>query len=116
MGFLIEINHYQSSRVMDDFYVPRKHNFHPKDIIHDINLLGGEVYNFDNDLRDYNHEGENMARCNMMGGWIDLQTRKLRDLPNKLFLALNELEKTGDFKNLTKDDTRKFKQFPQKLI
>lgn len=54
-----EINHYQSSRVMDDFYVPRKHNFHPKDIIHDINLLGGEVYNFDNDLRDYNHEGEN---------------------------------------------------------
>ena len=64
----------------------------------------------------YNHEGENMARCNMMGGWIDLQTRKLRDLPNKLFIALNELEKTGDFKNLTKDDTRKVKQFPQKLI
>lgn len=64
----------------------------------------------------YNHEGENMASCNMMGGWIDLQTRKLRDLPNKLFLALNELEKTGDFKNLTKDDTRKFKQFPKKLI
>lgn len=64
----------------------------------------------------YNHEGENMARCNMMGGWIDLQTRKLRDLPNKLFLALNELEKTGDFKNLTKDDTRKFKQFPKRLI
>ena len=64
----------------------------------------------------YNHEGENMARCNMMGGWIDLQTRKLRDLPNKLFLALNELEKTGDFKNLTRDDTRKFKQFHQKLI
>lgn len=64
----------------------------------------------------YNHEGENMARCNMMGGWIDLQTRKLRDLPNKLFLALNELKKTGDFKNLTKDDTRKFKQFPKRLI
>lgn len=64
----------------------------------------------------YNHKGENMARCNMMGGWIDLQTRKLRDLPNKLFLTLNELEKTGDFKNLTKDDTRKFKQFPKKLI
>ena len=64
----------------------------------------------------YNHKGENMARCNMMGGWIDLQTRKLRDLPNKHFLTLNELEKTGDFKSLTKDDTRKFKQFPQKLI
>ncbi len=52
-----ELNHYQSSRVMDDFFVPRKHNFHPKDVIHDIKILGGEVYHFDNDFRDYNHEG-----------------------------------------------------------
>ena len=52
-----ENNHYQSSRVMDDFFVPKKHNFHPNDIIHDIKLLGGEVLHFDNDLRDYNHDG-----------------------------------------------------------
>ena len=42
---------------MDDFFIP-KHNFHPKDIIHDIKVLGGEVYYFDGDLRDYNHEIE----------------------------------------------------------
>ncbi len=53
-----ELNHYQSSRVMDDFFVPRKHNFHPKDIIHDIEILGGSVHYFDGDLRDYNHEGK----------------------------------------------------------
>lgn len=52
-----EFNHYQSSRIMDDFYVPRKHNFHPQDVIDDINLLGGDVFNFDNDFRDYNHDG-----------------------------------------------------------
>ena len=52
-----EFNHYQSSRIMDDFYVPRKHNFHPQDVIDDIKLIGGEVFNFDNDFRDYNHDG-----------------------------------------------------------
>ena len=52
-----EFDHYQSSRVMDDFFVPQKHNFHPKDIIHDIKLLGGKVYLFDNDFREYSHSG-----------------------------------------------------------
>ena len=42
---------------MDDFYVPCKHNFHPNDIISDIELLGGKVYHFDNDFRDYCHDG-----------------------------------------------------------
>tara|TARA_B100001057_G_scaffold375651_1_gene380504 strand:+ start:862 stop:2019 length:1158 start_codon:yes stop_codon:yes gene_type:complete len=52
-----EVNHYQSSRVMDDFFVPRKHNFHPNDIINDIKLLGAKVFYFDNDFRQYNHSG-----------------------------------------------------------
>jgi SAM-dependent methyltransferase len=52
------LNHYNSTRVMDDFFVPRKHNFHPMDIIHDLELIGGEVFSFDNDLRDYAHEIE----------------------------------------------------------
>jgi len=52
-----EFNHYQSSRVMDDFFVPQKHNFHPKDIIHDVKLLGGKIFYFDNDFREYNHSG-----------------------------------------------------------
>tara|TARA_B100001123_G_C15311192_1_gene1024402 strand:+ start:971 stop:2101 length:1131 start_codon:yes stop_codon:yes gene_type:complete len=52
-----ELNHYQGSRVMDDFFIPKKHNFHPKDIISDIKLLGGKIFHFDNDLRDYCHDG-----------------------------------------------------------
>lgn len=52
-----EVNHYQSSRVMDDFFVPKKHNFHPNDIIYDVKLLGGDVFHFDEDFRDYSHKG-----------------------------------------------------------
>ncbi len=74
---------------------------------------GGMYFEFQHNF--YNAEGVNMARCNMMGGWIDLQTRKLRDLPDSLFSALNHLDKTDDFKILTKEDTRKYKQFPKEL-
>ena len=54
-----QLNHYQSSRVMDDFFVPYKHNFHPKDILKDIKTLGAEPFYYENDLRDYNHESPN---------------------------------------------------------
>lgn len=74
---------------------------------------GGMYFEFQHNF--YNKEGVNMARCNMMGGWIDLKTRKLRDLPEDLFSALNDLHKTEDFKILTKEDTRKFKQIPHNL-
>ena len=74
---------------------------------------GGMYFEFQHNF--YNAEGINMARCNMMGGWIDLQTRKLRDVPKLLFSALNSLDKTNDFKVLTKEDTRKNKQSPEDL-
>ncbi len=74
---------------------------------------GGMYFEFQHNF--YNEEGVNMARCNMMGGWIDLKSRKLRDLPEILFDALNSLDRTEDFKILTKEDTRKFKQYPQNL-
>ncbi len=74
---------------------------------------GGKYFEFQHNF--YNSDGVNMARCNMMGGWIDLNTRKLRDLPEVLFTALNTLSKTEDFKTLTKEDTRKFKQIPKNL-
>ena len=52
----------------------------------------------------------------MMGGWIDLKIRKLRDLPNELYENLNKLSKTDDFRVLTKEDTRKFAQVPNDLV
>jgi len=74
---------------------------------------GGMYFEFQHNF--YNTEGKNLARCNMMGGWIDLKTRKLINLPKTLFSALSELHKTEDFKVLTREDTRKFKQIPINL-
>lgn len=72
---------------------------------------GGMYFEFQQNF--YNEEGKNLARCNMMGGWIDLKNRKLRDIPEVLFSAINQLDKTENYKILTKEDTRKFKQFPK---
>jgi acyl-CoA thioester hydrolase len=63
----------------------------------------------------YDYKGRNFASCEMMGGLIDLQERKLTSLPPELFGKLNNLSHTGDFKVLTKEDTRKFNKKPQDL-
>ena len=63
----------------------------------------------------YNLDGKNIARCEMLGAWINLNERKLTGLPDELFHYLEELDKTEDFKILTKEDTRKFKQTPKDL-
>jgi len=63
----------------------------------------------------YDHNGNNCARCEMMGSWIDLKTRKLIELPEKLFYNLEHLDKTEDFKVLTKEDTRKHQVKPKDL-
>jgi len=49
--------HYQMTRALDDFFVPCQHKFHPRDVIHDAELAGLSVFHFDNDLREYAHEG-----------------------------------------------------------
>ena len=63
----------------------------------------------------YDPKGRNMATCEMLGGWIDLNTRKLTGLPPELFQKLDHLEHTQDFKVLTKEDTRKFDKRPRDL-
>lgn len=63
----------------------------------------------------YDQDGNNLARCEMMGGWIDLNSRKLRDLPKPLYDILNGLGKTDDFYVITKEDTRKHGQRPQAI-
>lgn len=61
----------------------------------------------------YDHKGRNVARCEMMGGWINLTERKLRALPEELFNNLSKLDKTDDFYTITKEQTRKHGQAPQ---
>ncbi len=63
----------------------------------------------------YDHKGRNIARCEMMGGWISLVTRKLTALAPELLERFNQAEKANDFRVLTKEDTRKYAKKPLDL-
>jgi acyl-CoA thioester hydrolase len=63
----------------------------------------------------YDNKGRNVARCEMMGAWIDLKERKLRGLPKDLFQYLKGMDKASGFKIISKADSRKYGQIPQDL-
>lgn len=67
------------------------------------------VHNF------YDHEGRNLAYCEMKGAWLNLATRKLSALPESLNHLLDYAPKTKDFKMLTKEDMRSKQIVPQDL-
>ncbi|MFT7073648.1 acyl-CoA thioesterase [Patiriisocius sp. Uisw_017] len=73
----------------------------------------GMYFSFQHNFYDY--KGRNIARCEMMGGWIDLNTRKLRALPSELFDNLKKLDHTDDFYTITKEHTRKHGEVPMNL-
>lgn len=60
----------------------------------------------------YDAKGRNFAHCEMMGAWINLDSRALTGLPQDVLLQFNTLEKAADFKTLTKEDTRRFSKKP----
>lgn len=63
----------------------------------------------------YDAKGRNMAHCEILGGWINLQSRKLTGLPDSFLEAFNAKEKPAGFRILTREDTRKFTKRPQDL-
>ncbi|SIP98063.1 acyl-CoA thioesterase [Maribacter ulvicola] len=73
----------------------------------------GKFFEFHHNF--YNHKGENIARCEMMGAWIDLKARKLTGLPDELLIKFNDIDKGDDFKVLTKEDSRRFLKVPKNL-
>ncbi|TYB78863.1 acyl-CoA thioesterase [Bizionia myxarmorum] len=64
----------------------------------------GTFFKFDHNF--YNHKGENIAHCEMLGAWMDLKTRKLVGLPAELLATTKTFPKTKNYKELTKEDTR----------
>lgn len=63
----------------------------------------------------YNDIGEHLAHCELLGAWINLNTRKLSGLPEDLLGEMDTFPKSDDFKILTKDDTRKYGKTPMNL-
>ncbi len=56
----------------------------------------------------YDQQGKQLAYCSLMGGWMDLKTRKLTPLDGDLHQRFSSLERAEDFRFLTKEDTRRF--------
>jgi len=73
----------------------------------------GTFFEFEHDF--YNMDGANIARCEMMGGWMNLDTRKLTTLPAALIKQFEEANKTLHYKELTSKDTRKWNKIPKDL-
>lgn len=73
----------------------------------------GMFFQFEHNI--YNQKGQNSARCEMMGSWLDLTSRQLTSLPEHSLRPLEHLTKTEDYKTLTKEDTRKFGVKPKHL-
>ncbi|GGG37618.1 hypothetical protein GCM10011414_03730 [Croceivirga lutea] len=73
----------------------------------------GMFFEFEHNF--YDAEGRNFARCEMMGAWMDLSTRKLTALPQVFMDAFATIEKEEEFRTLTKEDTRKFARVPKNL-
>jgi acyl-CoA thioester hydrolase len=51
----------------------------------------------------------------MMGGWMNLKTRKLAEIPEELITRFNETNKTLNYKELTNKDTRRWNKTPKNL-
>ncbi len=64
----------------------------------------------------YDDAGRHMAHCEMMGAWIDLQTRKLTPLAEGQLERFDAMEKAEDFRWLTREDTRKYVKRPKDLV
>ncbi len=73
----------------------------------------GTFFQFDHNF--YNHKGQHLAHCEMLGAWIDLKTRKLTALPEELHKASETFPRAKHFKVLTKEDTRRHNKVPQDL-
>lgn len=74
----------------------------------------GMFFKFEHNF--YNHKGEHLAHCEMLGGWIDLSTRKLTELKEELLEIAQGFPKADDFKVITREDTRKFGKKPENIL
>ena len=72
----------------------------------------GMFFEFEHNM--YNEEGVHHLYAELMGGMIDLSTRKLTALPEDMVdKTFNALSKTDDFQWLTKENTRKHNKVPK---
>ena len=74
----------------------------------------GTLIKFDHNF--YNHKGENIAHCEMLGAWINLKERKLTSLPADLLAFSENFPKSENYKIITMEDTRANGKKPKNLV
>ena len=74
----------------------------------------GTFFEFEHNF--YSEKGLNMARCEMIGGWMNLSSRKLTSIPKELITQFKKTNEILSFKELTSKDTRKWNKMPKNLI
>ncbi|MEK9740422.1 MAG: thioesterase family protein [Flavobacteriaceae bacterium] len=70
----------------------------------------GKFFQFEHNYFD--PEGNNLARCEMMGGWMDLINRKLCTLPSTVLALFKNATPIDSYILLQPDDTRKASRIP----
>ncbi len=82
-----------------------------------LEILGlsadGMLFEFHHNF--YDEAGRNLAQCEMMGGWIDLNKRSLTPLPAEMLAIVEAMEKAPGFRTLTRQDTRRHLKHPKPL-
>jgi acyl-CoA thioester hydrolase len=73
----------------------------------------GTFFEFEHNY--FNNTGENVARCEMMGGWMNLKTRKLTSLPKEMLNQFEASYKTESYKEIASEDTRRWNKTPKNL-
>lgn len=94
-----------------------KESFIGKPITVSVEVSGlsedGMFFKFEHNM--YDDEGQHLASSDMLGSWIDLNTRKLTALPETLLKRSEAFPKSKHFKQLTKEDTRVSGKVPKNL-
>ena len=73
----------------------------------------GMFFKFEHNF--YNKKGKHLAHCEILGAWIDLNTRQLSPLKGDLLADANNFPKSKNFKTRSKEDTRSFGKKPENL-
>jgi acyl-CoA thioester hydrolase len=73
----------------------------------------GTFFEFEHNF--YDEKGINIGRCEMIGGWMNLNSRKLTPLSADILTRLDASNKTANYKEITSKDTRKWNKIPKDL-
>jgi len=125
MAFLQQmgLSHVDLKRLAIGPVVFNEHLFYFKEVLPDDSIrvsfelaaLSKEGMFFEFEHNYYNSKGENVARCEMMGAWMDLNTRKLTKLPEEMLHTFEMTHKTKNFRVITSEDSRRWNQTPKNL-